>query len=221
MGKLVDITGNRYGRLVVVGIDGSINKMLYWKCLCDCGTIKSISGSNLKSNKTSSCGCIKTEMLVRKNKLNAKHNMSGTPLYIVWDGINKRASETRVENKDTPNYRGRGIHICKEWDDNFMEFYKWAMSNGYKKGLQIDRIDNNSGYYPSNCRFVSALINSLNRRDTLDEEKIKKATDMYESGMRISDIAKKLNMKYSGLYQRLTGRRGVEKTMKHFKSKEN
>lgn len=70
------------------------------------------------------------------------------------------------KNKDFNNYGGRGIIVCTEWKDNFESFYNWANKNGYKDNLQIDRIDVNGNYEPSNCRFVSSKINSINKRNT-------------------------------------------------------
>lgn len=84
-------------------------------------------------------------------------------LYGMWQSM-----KARCENPNRPkfkDYGNRGIEVCEEWHDAG-EFAKWAFANGYKKGLQIDRIDNNAGYSPDNCRFVTPKQNSRNRRNT-------------------------------------------------------
>lgn len=88
------------------------------------------------------------------------HGLSRTPLYRVWEGIVARCCSPSL-----PSYKyygGRGITVCDEWRHDPEAFCKWGLSNGYKKGLQIDRIDNNKGYSPDNCRFVTRRENLLN-----------------------------------------------------------
>lgn len=103
-------------------------------------------------------------------KYKLKEQMSGesrNPLYTVWKGIIGRCENSK--NKDFERYGGRGIKVCEEWKD-VRSFISWCNSNGYKKGLQIDRIDNNKDYCPSNCRFISPKENMANRRNTLKFE---------------------------------------------------
>jgi len=91
------------------------------------------------------------------------HGLSTTPIYHVWS-----AMKARCNNKLNPafkNYGGRGISVCDEWSNDFKKFYDWAMQNGYKKGLQIDRIDNDGHYTPSNCRYVTPFVNMSNQRE--------------------------------------------------------
>ena len=109
---------------------------------------------NGKSTKCLSCA--------RKVSTNAKHNDSKTRLYNIW-----RCMIGRVENKnslDYKNYGGRGITICKEWRSDYLSFKKWALENGYSNTLKIDRIENNSGYSPDNCRWTTQTIQSRNTR---------------------------------------------------------
>jgi hypothetical protein len=93
---------------------------------------------------------------------NRSHGMSYHPLYIVWDNIKARCYNKN--NHAYNDYGNRGILMCDEWIDNAKAFIEWSLLNGYKKGLDIDRIDNEAGYNPKNCRFVTHRINSLNRR---------------------------------------------------------
>ena len=109
---------------------------------------------NGKSTKCLSCA--------RKVSTNAKHNDSKTRLYNIW-----RSMINRVENKnslDYKNYGGRDITICKEWRSDYLSFKKWALENGYSNTLKIDRIENNSGYSPDNCRWTTQTIQSRNTR---------------------------------------------------------
>ena len=93
-----------------------------------------------------------------------QHGQSKTKLYGVWEGIKRRC--LNKNDKYYFNYGGRGIDICNEWI-KFSPFMKWSLLNGYKEGLQIDRIDNNKGYYPNNCRFVIRKINQNNMRNNV------------------------------------------------------
>lgn len=109
---------------------------------------------NGKSTKCLSCA--------RKVSTNAKHNDSKTRLYNIWCSM-----IDRVENKKSTSYEdygGRGITICEEWRNNYPSFKKWALQNGYSNSLKIDRIDNDLGYFPNNCRWATQTIQSRNTR---------------------------------------------------------
>ena len=93
---------------------------------------------------------------------NKKHGLSHHKLHIVWTNIKQRCYNPNIHNYQ--NYGARGIRICIRWRKNFKSFYNWAIINGYKEGLEIDRRDNNKNYTPSNCRFVNHRINNLNQR---------------------------------------------------------
>lgn len=95
-------------------------------------------------------------------RYNKKHGLSDNKLYGVWNSMKYRCYNKNAHNYC--NYGGRGIKICKQWIDNFLNFYEWAISNGYKEGLTIDRIDNDGDYCPSNCRFTTVLRQSNNTR---------------------------------------------------------
>lgn len=87
-------------------------------------------------------------------------------LYLVWQGMKNRCNNPKVENYC--NYGGRGIKVCDEWQHSSYSFIRWAIDNGYKEGLQLDRIEVNGNYEPTNCRFVTPMVNTQNRRNTIN-----------------------------------------------------
>lgn len=169
MGRpLIDITGQRFGRLVVIERAGS-NKWGHptWRCKCDCGNEAVVIGNLLKRGATRSCGCISAELWA-VNHLNqhTTHGGSGSRLYYVWrDVLN------RCENKYVKQYKwygALGVTVCDEWHD-FSKFQEWAMSSGYDPNAlrgqcTLDRINPYGNYEPDNCRWVSMAVQSKNKR---------------------------------------------------------
>jgi hypothetical protein len=99
---------------------------------------------------------------LRRRDVNRTHGMSNTKIYKLWTDIKRRCyNKNRVGYK---NYGGRGIRVSEEWKNSFEAFFEWAMENGYKEGLEIDRIDNDGDYCPSNCRFVTDYVQDRNKR---------------------------------------------------------
>jgi len=155
-----DLTGVRFGRLVVLDRVGTKNGKPLWRCECDCGNIHDVSSTHLLRGSTKSCGCYRPD---HAKELHTKHNGKGTRLYRIYTGV-----RTRCFNKNDhayARYGASGISICKEWDgaDGFERFRDWAMNNGYSDNLTLDRIDNAKGYQPDNCRWVSMKAQERNR----------------------------------------------------------
>lgn len=160
-----DLTGQKFGRLLVIGIDDKNTRKTYYNCQCDCGKIKSIRADSLLSGAVRSCGCLKKEQDRINLESNHSHKMSGTRIYQIWVGLKDRCYNPH--NTRYCRYGGRGIWVCDEWKNNFSAFYEWSKDNGYSDNLMIDRIDNNKGYSPDNCRWTDSKQQSRNRESNI------------------------------------------------------
>lgn len=163
MSKRIDLTGQRFGRLVVIEYSHVSNRNKYWKCQCDCGNTSIVSGALLRNGHTKSCGCLVKErgyqMLIKHGLFNKNRR-----LYGVWHSMRERCFNPNCHAyKD---YGGRGITVCSEWN-NFEPFYEWAISNGYKDNLTLDRINVNGNYEPNNCRWTDWKTQQNNKRTNI------------------------------------------------------
>ena len=163
MAKLIDLTGQRFGKLTVVeAVINPQNNRKYWRCLCDCGnTVYSYSHS-LLIGAVISCGCSHIKHGGCSNGIEDR-------LYGVWRSMRQRCYDPHTDSYK--NYGARGIDVCEEWRNDYQAFKEWAYSHGYDDSapfniLHIDRIDNNKGYSPANCRFITSSQNNRNRRNT-------------------------------------------------------
>lgn len=151
--------GRQYGNLTIIEfVKKTSGNHLIYTCLCTCGTVKDIHLSNLQGGRTSSCGCLHRRIISETHRT---HGESDTRLYTVWGNMKSRCENSNVDSYQY--YGDKGISICKEWCDDFTTFKDWADSSGYAENLSIDRIDNDKGYLPENCRWVDGKTQSRNR----------------------------------------------------------
>lgn len=198
--KVKDLTGQRFGRLTVIGIDDRGTRKTYWNCLCDCGTIKSVRSDSLQNGAIRSCGCLKKEQdavnLVNEEKkkvIQFGDKFGHLRIHEIWSSMKSRCSNPK--DSRYLDYGGRGIKVCDEWKNDFFAFYQWAMSNGYSDNLTIDRINNNEGYNPLNCRWVDNKTQARNRRSNIN-------ITIGNSTRSLKEWCEIFNLQYSRIYAR-------------------
>lgn len=158
--KIINLEDQRFERLTVIKDSGKRyrGEEVIWLCQCDCGNLTEVRGYYLRSGHTKSCGCLHREISARIiKKVSFKHGGKGTRLYNLWDGIKQRCKNPNATKYET--YGKRGIKICPEWETDFNIFKNWALKNGYKPGLTIDRLDYDGNYEPSNCQWLTRSEN--------------------------------------------------------------
>jgi hypothetical protein len=163
MSNFKDLTGQRFGRLLVVSRLPNKGKYVIWECLCDCGNMREVITYNLKSGITKSCGCLVKEELIKRN---TKHGLCHSHIWYVHQALNERCKKSN--NIGYSRYGGRGITVCDEWSgpEGFIKFVE-DMGMPPSDTHQIDRIDNNKGYFPENCRWVTPTENGRNKRNNI------------------------------------------------------
>lgn len=203
MGGIIDdLTGKRFERLLVTGYAGKDKgNHSKWLCRCDCGREKIITGYNLKSGAIKSCGCLRREIA---GNLNKTHDGSNSRLYSIYRNMISRTENPKASAYDV--YGGRGISICQEWRNDFAAFQKWALANGYRDDLSIDRIENDKGYFPDNCRWIKMNAQFNNRRNNL--------LLTYKGETKtVAEWARHLAIKRRTLYSRLNAGWSVEQAL--------
>lgn len=192
--KCLDLIGKKFGKLTIMRVETYSHYQPKLLCKCDCGNEKIVLKSNLIRGFTKSCGCIR-----------AKDNEFPhyKRLWNIWYSMKRRCSSPT--DSSYKNYGAKGIEVCKEWDNDFMVFYKWAIQNGYKRikgksynALTLDRIDNHKGYCPENCRWVDYKAQGFNKTTN-------RRFMFNDKNLTISEIAQQLGISYMTLYNALVG----------------
>lgn len=202
--KFNDLTNRKFGKLTVKKLhhekqcfskNGKKKGILrYWLCECECGKVKVIRTSSLTSGHTKSCGCL----------YSTQNNQSHSRLYKILDGMKGRCYYSK--NNRFRYYGAKGITICDEWLDDFKNFYKWAITNGYRDDLTIDRIDVNGNYEPSNCRWVDARKQARNKSDN-------RLLTYKNQTLCVSEWCVLFGLKYGTLISRIKRGWSVEKAL--------
>lgn len=155
MPVLKDMTGQKFSELTVLKRDGSRGGKALWLCLCSCGTLHETTGERLRNGQARSCGCKQ-----HSKKADPKNS---SRLHTIWKHMKERCNNPNCARY--PHYGGRGIRVCPEWE-TFTVFYNWAIHNGYKDNLSLERIDVNGNYCPENCTWITMQEQANNKTVT-------------------------------------------------------
>lgn len=186
---MIDMVGQKFGRLTVIEFSHRKGKNYYWKCICDCGNpeIRIVQVQGLKRGTTQSCGCLNKEIIT-------KHGLDGDKIYHVFNAMKNRCYSK--DNNSYHNYGARGINICDEWLNDVVAFVNWAYNSGYKEGLTIERKDVNGNYEPNNCTWVSRKAQMNNTRYNINIE--------YKGETKtLTEWSETIGMKMNTLYYRI------------------
>lgn len=202
MGRLINLTGRKFGRLTVVekcGISPSGHAL--WRCKCDCGNYH-ITTSNQLQCGTKSCGCLQRERASEAAK--RKTGQPHTKKYVIGhkhyrlhqcykDMLNRCY---RTSNKSYKRYGYRGICVCAEWLNDFYSFRDWALANGYNDSLTLDRVDVNGNYEPNNCRWATPKMQNNNRSNN-------RIVNYKGETMTLHELSEKYDIGYKTLWARV------------------
>lgn len=206
-----DLSGQAFGRLSVINRADNKGGQVQWNCLCQCGGSITVSGANLRSGNTASCGCLRREVSVELGKSTKRHGMESTPTYRSWTSMKVRCSDKN--HISFKNYGGRGITVCDSWliFDNFL-----ADMGVRPDGTTLDRKDTNGNYEPSNCRWASAVVQHRNTR-------LNKFFEFNGENITLAEISERYGVNISTLRARVRARWSIEdavnKPLRHVQNK--
>ena len=198
MGKKIDLNGQTFGRLKVIRKAG-VNKRreTIWECLCSCGKTTTAKTYQLRNGSKRSCGCLSVEKARERRTV---HGEWGTRLHQLWKGMKARCYNPN--HAFYKNYGGRGIKVCPEWKEDFLQFKNFMISIGYDETLPtgeqtIERIDVNGDYEPNNCKLVSRKEQNINKRNNHKvtyKGETKTVTEFAEEyGLDVENVLNRIN----------------------------
>lgn len=194
--RFKDLTGQKFNMLTAISWSVHRSGKVEWKCRCDCGKETTVLALNLTRGHTTSCGCHRDAIRGQANKADYE---TGTSLHRIWLKMKRRCREIDDHAK---YYFQRGIKVCDEWEKDYKAFRDWSLSHGYDDSLTIDRIDNNKGYSPENCRWVTMQTQANNnRKNRIIEYNGERKT--------IAEWSRILNVGYKSLYEKVINNRYV------------
>lgn len=206
----LDLTDNKYGRLLAVTFNSQFNK---WECVCDCGNIKYVSCSSLRSGSTKSCGCLDHETKINNNLRKHGYTAAGVKsrTYKTWSGLKTRCYNPN--NKGHENYGAKGVGICDRWLNSFENFLEDMGERPI--GKTLDRYPNmNGNYEPSNCRWATPKQQGENTRKS-------RVFEHNGISMNVSDWAKHFNTHRSNILKHLKKGRTIEQLVRFYEYKKH
>lgn len=171
------------------------NKCNYFVCQCECGNITEIRASHLLNDNQISCGC---------HTRKYQDSSIGDAIYNTWNRMMHRCYDPN--HHKYPRYGQRGIKLCDEWKDNYDNFYNWAINNGFKLGLSIDRIDNDGDYEPNNCRWAT-------RKQQMNNTSRNRYLTFNNETHTMAEWSEILNIKYGNISSRLRRGKSVSEAL--------
>lgn len=210
--KIVDLTGMRFAKLVVLkkSQEKGARNQIKWDCICDCGKPRTMDGGTLKDYKSLRC----CPTMIAEKPIAIRHGMSKSRLYRIYRHMINRCKNSKVESYYL--YGGRGISVCDEWQ-KFEPFRDWALSNGYKENLSIDRIDNELGYFPGNCKWSTNFEQAQNKRNTvLNFDTVRKIRELRASGVKNKVLAEMFGVTRTTISDVFYNKVWVEGDLKRF-----